>query len=71
MVRITWKKNPYTGDWESSDKRWEISPAYEPSLRGGSVTRPSHWIAKDRTGRRESYSAHLLADAKAYCYPTS
>ena len=68
---MKWRKNPYTGDWESSDKRWEISPAYEPSLRGGSVSRPSHWIAKDRTGKAESYSVRYLADAKSYCLSTN
>lgn len=66
-MKLTWRKNPYTGAWESSDKRWEISPAYEPSLRGGSVSRPSHWIAKDRTGKEAPYSVRYLSEAKEYC----
>lgn len=64
---LTWKKNPYTGDWESSDGRWEISPAYEPSLRGGSVSRPSHWIAKDRTGQVDPFSWRYLSETKSFC----
>lgn len=68
---MKWAKNPYTGDWESSDRRWEISPAYEPSLRGGSVSRPSHWIVKDKTGVANPYSVRYLADAKSYCLSKS
>ncbi len=64
MVKLCWKKNPYIGTWDSTDGRWEISPAYEPSIRGGSVTRPSYWILKDKTGATESWSDRFLADCK-------
>lgn len=32
--------------------RFTITPAFAPSLRGGSVTRPSHWIVKDTQSAR-------------------
>jgi len=65
--KLTWKKNTRTGDWESSNGRWEISPAYEPSIRGGSVSRPSHWIGKDRAGRVGPFSLRYLSEVKEYC----
>ena len=67
VTQLKWTKNQFTGDWESSDKRWEISPAYEPSIRGGSVSRPTTWRAKDRTGHAETYSVRYLRDAKSWC----
>lgn len=51
-------RDGYGYGYVSADGRWIVRPAYAPSLRGGSVTRPSAWLVEDTTGvmRLRSYS---------------
>lgn len=64
---VKWGRSRRTGSWLSKDGRWIIRPAYKPSARGGSVTRPSHWTVKDTAGLVEPFERRTLADAKAAC----
>jgi hypothetical protein len=38
----------------TSDGRYEITPLYGLSIRGGSVSRPTGWRLKDRQGEYEN-----------------
>lgn len=44
------RKGQYDGSWYSQDGTIEVRPAYSPSLRGGSVTRPSYYCVIDSQG---------------------
>lgn len=64
---MKWLKNSLTGEWLSSDGRWSVTPAYEPSIFGGSVTRPSYWVAKDTAGAVAPFQYRYLSDVKSAC----
>lgn len=51
-ARLTRKhrKGQYDNAWYSQDGTIEVRPAYSPSLRGGSVTRPSYYCVIDSQG---------------------
>lgn len=65
-MRKSWHRNPRTGSWISPDGRWVIRPAYESSIRGGSVSRPSYWVCKDTHGVVPTFDRRYLSDAKSY-----
>ncbi len=50
------RKGQYDSSWYSQDGSIEVRPAYGPSIRGGSVTRPSHWVVISTEGTREAGS---------------
>jgi hypothetical protein len=66
MAMRTLRRAPSGFGYVSSDGRFEVTPAYESSIRGGSVRRPSHWVIKDFTGQLKTCDRSLLADARAY-----
>ena len=45
----------------TSDGRYEITPAYSPTHLGGSASRPSYWILKDRQGQFEARTELTLS----------
>ncbi|MFE9993460.1 hypothetical protein [Streptomyces avermitilis] len=54
----------------TSDGRYEVTPAYAPTLQRGSASRPTDWIVKDLTGREKSRSYGLLSYVREYlCAP--
>ncbi|MEV7675023.1 hypothetical protein [Streptomyces sp. NPDC088752] len=55
--------------YETTDGRYEVTPAYAPSLRGGSVSRPSDWIVTDRTTSRSRSYPDLAMVRELYCAP--
>ncbi|MFD8656506.1 hypothetical protein, partial [Streptomyces mirabilis] len=54
----------------TTDGRFEITPAYSPTLQRGSASRPSYWVVKDTTGQQEERD-YLTLDIvrEYYCAP--
>ncbi|MCX4799642.1 hypothetical protein OG497_37945 [Streptomyces sp. NBC_01242] len=54
----------------TTDNRFEITPAYSPTLQRGSASRPSYWIVKDTTGKQKDRD-YLTLDVvrEHYCAP--
>jgi hypothetical protein len=54
----------------TTDGRYEITPAYSPTLQRGSASRPSYWVVKDTTGKQEERD-YLTLDVvrEYYCAP--
>jgi hypothetical protein len=53
------RKGQYDGSWYSQDGTIEVRPAYGPSLRGGSVTRPSYYCVIDGQGQGQRTASDL------------
>lgn len=66
----TYRLKRDSGRYRTDDGRFVIQPAYEPSLRGGSVTRPSYWCWHDNlTGQHGTYrTLARLREALPYLY---
>lgn len=45
-----YRRGQYDSSWYSQDGTIKVTPAYGPSLRGGSVTRPSYYCVTDAHG---------------------
>jgi hypothetical protein len=64
MATITLRRDATGYGYVSSDGRYKVIPAYEPSIRGGSVSRPSYWIVSDLTGMRADATRRTLTDIR-------
>jgi hypothetical protein len=48
----------------TSDGRYKVTPHYAPSLRGGSVSRPTWWTLTDLHGEHPDRERPLLSDIR-------
>lgn len=60
----TLRRQKYVNGYITSDGRYEISPVFGSSIRGGDVTRPTGWCLKDRQGGFSPVYRPLLADIR-------
>lgn len=68
-ARLTRKGNRTVGgytdtSWYSQDRTIEVRPVYEPSLRGGSVSRPSGYVIISKVEGERQRSAYDLENAR-------
>ncbi|MFE6000403.1 hypothetical protein ACFQ6C_26640 [Streptomyces sp. NPDC056454] len=56
--RLIRAKDGYT--YVTSDDRYTVVPAYSPTLQGGSASRPSYWVVKDRSAREATREYRTL-----------
>lgn len=59
LSRLRTSNGYRTHDW-----RYTVVPYFSPSLRGGSVTRPSGWLVQDHGGHYPIRDVRTLADAR-------
>lgn len=60
----TLQRDPHSDDYVTPDGRFTVTPLYEPSVRGGKVSRPSHWLVKDKQKPGEAETYPFLADVR-------
>ncbi|EST18066.1 hypothetical protein [Streptomyces roseochromogenus] len=60
----TLRRDQNTNGYVTSDGRYEVTPVYGPSIRGGDVTRPTEWCLKDRKGEYEPRYRPFLSDIR-------
>jgi hypothetical protein len=54
----------------TTDGRYEVTPAYSPTLQRGSAARPSFWVVKDTTGVQKAREyGDLRTVRELYCAP--
>lgn len=59
LSRLTQSNGYQTQDW-----RYTVVPYFSPSIRGGSVTRPSGWQIIDHRGHYPTRDVRTLREAR-------